>query len=281
MLRIYHTLWTAPMTKEKVRATQLCFATSFIFAKQMGATVVLHADSAGAAMLSTIPYDEVYVDLNELPHGIAPFWAFGKLYATAREPIGAMHIDGDVFLKNPKLSLLFDGNYDLLVQCEEGETWRSDETYQYSQRAVDAKNIMKGLRIDYPLAWNCGVTQFMNAELKEIYTKMYFETVNRVLHDNEYPSRVKDILRGEVNGSIIPDVIVEQQCLHEITSIRKDRVKCILNGDIQDDALKKGYTHLLSTAKYNRINEIEDLLGKLSPDILAKTKENKYWIYNN
>lgn len=281
MLRIYHTLWTAPMTREKVHSTMLCFACSYYFAKRMGAQVVLHADTPGAAMLSAIPYDEVYRDLNDLPRGIAPFWAFGKLYATAREPLGSIHIDGDVFLKNPKLAELFDGKYDLLVQSEEGEKWRTDNTYQYSQQAVGEHNLMKGLHIDYPLAWNAGVTQFMNQELKDTYTDMYFNTVARVLHDDGYSSRVQEIMSAEeVKGNVIPDIIVEQQCLHELTSIMNKKVKCILNGDIQEDAARIGYAHLLAAAKYNRVDEIEDLLKRIAPDMLAHTKENEYWKYN-
>lgn len=281
-MRIYHTLWTVPITKEKVHSIQLCFAASFLFAKQMGAQVVLHTDKAGAEMLNAIPYDEVYIDLNQLSSKVAYFWAFGKLYATAREPLGSIHIDGDVFLKNPKLSDLFNGDYDLLVQSEEGKEWRTDNTYQYSQEAVGESNLLKGLHIDYPLAYNAGVTQFINQDLKDLYTNMYFNTINNVLHDENYFKRVKDILsRPDINGKIIPDVVVEQQCLHEIASERGDKVKCILEGNIQEDAIKKGYTHLIASAKYEKLNEVENLLSVMNPDILAKIKENPYWIYNN
>ena len=72
-LRIFHTLWTKPLKEERTPVTLLCYAISFHYAKQMGAEVVLHTDSLGAEMLSFIPYDEVYIDLDDIPDNITRF----------------------------------------------------------------------------------------------------------------------------------------------------------------------------------------------------------------
>ena len=109
-LRIFHTLWTKPLKEERTPVTLLCYAISFHYAKQMGAEVVLHTDSLGAEMLSFLPYDEVYIDLDDIPDNITRFWAYGKLYATKQEPLGSVHIDGDVFLRDPQLADYFKTN---------------------------------------------------------------------------------------------------------------------------------------------------------------------------
>lgn len=282
MIRIYHTLWTAPMTKPKVHTVQLCFALSYLFAKQLGATVVLHTDSIGEKVLSHIPYDEVYVDLDSIPKGIAPFWAFGKLYATAREPVGSIHIDGDVFLKNPKLAEVFSNDYDLLVQSEEGPTWRNDQTYECSQQAIADYNLLDGYHIDYPLSWNCGVTQFLNKDLKDTYTDMYFNTVNKVLHDKSFLERIHRILYiDKLPGAVIPDLIIEQQCLHELTTKMNMKVKCILTGDIRKQAVEIGYTHTLSKYKYENTDAFISMLKYLNPDMLENILTSQYWAYGN
>ena len=270
------------MTREKVHVTQLSFASSFLFAKRLGAQVVLHTDRLGAMMLSDIPYDNVYVYLDDLPKGIAPFWAFGKLYATAREQLGSIHIDGDVFLKEQSLTSLFDGKYDLLVQNEEGEKWRIDNTYAYSQTAIGAENMTSGCHIGYPLSYNCGVTQFMNANLKKAYIDMYFATVDKVLHDPTYFQRADKILNDpRRKGFICPDIVVEQQCLHEIATRMQANVKVVLDGDINECAERIGYCHLLSSNKYKMQDELNGLLKQLDPELHTKVTSNVVWKSNS
>lgn len=281
MLRFYHSLWTAPLTKEKVHTTMLTFASSFLFAKKLGAMVVLHTDQLGREMLKDIPYDEVYQDLNGLNPQI-PFWAMGKLYATMREPLGAIHIDGDVFLKEKALAGLFTGDYDLLVQNAEGEEWRIDDTYKLTQQAIGQRNLLLGLHIDYPQAYNCGITQFLNADLKKAYLDMYFQTVAKTAGDAGFMERKQQIQSNpDRRGNIVPDIVVEQQCLHELATNMGAKVKEVLTGDIYDCAEAIGYTHILSINKYKKQKEFADLLKQLDERIYNNVTHNPVWIANS
>lgn len=280
MLRIYHSFWSAPMTKEKVHVTMLSFASSFIFAKQLGAQVVLHTDRLGREMLKDIPYDEVYQDLNLLNPQVK-FWAMGKLYATMREPLGAIHIDGDVFLKDKKLTELFTSDYDMLVQNAEGEQWRIDDTYRLTQQALGQEVMQDGLHIDYPQAYNCGITQFINAELKQRYLQMYFQTVERASKSIGFANRQKAILEDpNRKGYVVPDIVVEQQCLHEIATQMNAKVKEVLTGDIFECSERIGYCHLLSVNKYKMKNELSQLLKSLDNTLYQNITNNPVWIAN-
>ncbi len=275
-LRIFHTLWTKPLKEERTPVTLLCYAISFHYAKQMGAEVVLHTDTLGAKMLSFLPYDEVYIDLDDIPDNITRFWAYGKLYATKQEPLGSVHIDGDVFLKNPMLAEYFSADHDLLTQSEEGDDWRTDYTYELSQAAIGIDDLPNGVSLFYPKSYNCGVVQINNADLKKKYLDTYFKAVELSLADPTYEGRVKKIIdRFGDKGSIIPDIITEQQFLHEIAQDYKTQT--ILNGNIRMDALTKGYTHLCTAAKYEMQNEIEKMLGELDQALLNKVKHSKFY----
>lgn len=275
-LRIFHTLWTKPLKEERTPVTLLCYAISFHYAKQMGAEVVLHTDTLGAKMLSFLPYDEVFIDLDNIPDCITRFWAYGKLYATKQEPLGSVHIDGDVFLKNPMLAEYFSADHDLLTQSEEGDDWRTDYTYELSQAAIGIDDLPNGVSLFYPKSYNCGVVQINNADLKKKYLNTYFKAVELSLADPTYEGRVKKIIdRFGDKGSIIPDIITEQQFLHEIAQDYKTQT--ILNGNIRMDALTKGYTHLCTAAKYEMQNEIEKMLGELDQALLNKVKHSKFY----
>ncbi len=271
-MRIFHTLWTKPLRADRIPVTLLCYAISFYYAKQLGAEVVLHTDDLGANLLEFIPYDEIYVDLNEIPDKITRFWAYGKLYATAHEPLGSVHIDGDVFLKHATLKNYFTGNSDLVVQSEEGDDWRTDYTYEMTQTALGTEPIPQHLNLYHDKAYNCGVVQLNNQELKRRYLAAYFRTVEMSLADKSYPVREAMIKNtfGQY-GCIIPDIVAEQQFLHELAQLYT--VKTILVGDVCADGIKKGYTHLCTAAKYEMRPDLETMLGEIDPMMLCKVHE--------
>ena len=76
-------------------------------------------------------------------------------------------------------------------------------------------------------------------------------------------------------GSIIPDIITEQQFLHEIA--QEFTTNTILTGNIRTDAISKGYTHLCTAVKYEMQQEIERMLGELDQKLLNKIKDSKFY----
>lgn len=264
MERIYHTLWTAPLNENAKQATILSYTISFLFAKATGAYVVLHCDHEGMRMLQHIPYDEIHVDLNHLNVNIAPyFWAFGKLYATMLEPLGAIHIDGDVFLKDNKLIDFLIQDKDLIVQSEENDDWVDRKLYVWMQDVIGEENLPNKMNLRYGKTLNCGVIRFNNQDLKNQYLQTYFDTVQLLIENDGFKKRMQEAKSH--GGRIAPDIIVEQQFLHELANRLNMSIGYILEGNIQEDALKKNYAHLCTENKFKQVNELENFLKAISP----------------
>ena len=107
-MRFVHSYWSKPMKEKRwgyepeelQRGDLLTFALSVLYIKKLGHTIVLYTDDDGKKLLGELPYDEIYTTLNDIPEDIPPMmWAYGKFFAMKNEPLGAIHIDGDVFIK--------------------------------------------------------------------------------------------------------------------------------------------------------------------------------------
>ena len=104
----------------------------------------------------------------------------------------------------------------------------------------------------------------------------YFRTVEMSLADSSYEEREKMIkAKFGDRGSIIPDIVTEQQFLHELA--QNYNTKTILTGDVRVDGIRKGYTHLCTAAKYEMQQEIESLLAHLDPVLLKRLRKTKYY----
>lgn len=118
-----HSLWTAPMQsdKRKLEVTALVYALSVAYLKKLGCSVNLHTDSLGKKLLEGIGYDNIYLTVEEIPKNISPkIFAYPKSIALDKEPVGTIHIDGDVFIKTEEcLDRIFNHNCECVVQsCE-------------------------------------------------------------------------------------------------------------------------------------------------------------------
>jgi hypothetical protein len=106
---------------------------------------ILHTDSLGKELLGFLPYDEIHLTLNVLNdlNIHERVWAAGKIWAQEAEPIGSLHIDGDVFIKTEKLrDLIFNSKKDLVTQNIE---YSKDSDYfekQYS-KSIYVQNIVQ------------------------------------------------------------------------------------------------------------------------------------------
>jgi hypothetical protein len=98
----------------------VCFALSSIYAKRSGFSINLHTDKRGYEYLKMCPYDNIFVDLDNVDLPSSRLYAAVKFKVMEKYPLGAIHIDGDVLLKNSNLleHLLFD-DYDVIVQSVE------------------------------------------------------------------------------------------------------------------------------------------------------------------
>ena len=184
---IIHSCWTKPMLKGKERwniqnqlVTNLwLYGYSIHCLKKIGLNADLYTDSRGLEIFDCLPYDNIYVCLDELDEYSERFWSAGKILSLEKAPLGAIHIDGDVFLQKPEiLPILNMQGYDCLVQMQERLSIYM-ETYNHLLPMI--KNAVgysiKGLDYSLNTALNSGVFAFNNQQLKDDYIKGYWQMV--------------------------------------------------------------------------------------------------------
>ena len=278
-MRIFQTLWTKPALDNRwdignqLKNNLWIYALSATYAKQLGITLVMHTDSLGAELLKDFPYDEIYTTLDNIPNDLPSMvWAYGKFKALEQEPLGSIHIDGDVFLKNPEIkNLLNFSNYDLIVQNKEPITafnYVQMETFMKECNWFDT-NIFS---LDYAL--NCGLIGINNLKLKQTYLNYYFNAINNALSISRLRERIEN------DKCYCIDLPIEQHSLAKLSN--GYNVKCLLkngNEEMHGDATKQkayeiGYHHLIGREKYRFIDKIKFtvfILNKQLHDNLEKT----------
>lgn len=276
-MRLFHSLWTKPAKDKRWdQSSQLesniwLYTLSVLYAKSSGATIVLHTDTLGKKLLSHLPYDEIYTTLDNIPESIpSMMWAYGKFMALQREPLGSIHIDGDVFIKSPKtLAALDMTNYDMV--CQNLETARGNGYGEPRDLLIASNIITKDFEYDQ-FAYNCGCIGFNSPALKEEYLNFYLQktqlvaqnpSARRVLHKDKY---------------FIFDLVLEQQSLYILSKKGNYSVKTLLSpntewGQVIQDAIALHYQHLIGKDKYSFIEQCKFIILATNPDIYYKTKE--------
>lgn len=269
-MRIFHSLWTKPaLDKRWDQANQLesniwLYTLSVLYAKSIGLEIVLHTDSLGKSLLSHLPYDAIYTTLNNIPDSIPTMvWAYGKFEALKNEPIGSIHIDGDVFLKKPEIikELNFDSS-DVIIQNSEG----MGEHYKDPEKQLIKHGIISDNFLNTDFAYNCGIVGFNNAKLKNQYLNFYLDSINKV-------SNVRSIKNMMLNDRYFcVDLPLEQHSLAVLC--QKYKVKELLSGgDIHQKGLSIGYQHLIGKDKYSHIDRVKAYVLALDSALYYKTKK--------
>ena len=283
-----HSLWTAPMANDrnKLEASAFIFALSLSYLKKLGCTINLHTDSLGANLLSGIGYDNVYLTANELPKDVSPkIFAYIKSMALQREPVGTVHIDGDVLIKTEEcLDIIFNHNCDCVLQsCETSLPWINESrSFMIPFLSEHFLSNSKKLHI-YDYDYNVGVIGFFNSDLKDLYIQNY---QNLALSLSKY--KYLYLLDYKDHKFDVPDWVLEQQLIVNLTETLK--VRFVLPVDSLDftkyrDLISKeiGYAHLLGGCKYRPdvVEKIKNKLKELDSDCFFKVSENIKQIYKN
>ena len=251
----------------------VCFTLSYIYAKSIGIDITLYTDTKGYDILNHIPFKEVKIELDNVDRFDEDLYAYPKIYVLEKEPLGILHIDGDVFLKKESIKQLLDfKDYDCIVQCYEDKTKFG---FGYDESIAEFKYV------DLPLwaskqcecMYNTGILGFNNQELKDEFIQAYKDTAKKY-HNNKIKVR-----------NSCPDIIIEQKFLLDLTNYKNLKVKTLLDYDkFNEQAKEIGYTHVLGSAKIHRFQEIINKIYELDKDIYNKLKSkwiNKYkfmWI---
>lgn len=241
------------------------FALSVAYIRRAGYPIVLHTDTLGAALLGHLPYDDVKLTLDDMPDDLHPrFWAAGKMWALEAEGTGAVHIDGDVFIKRRELADdMAHSGWDFIAQHYESSEWYEKENVLFD-RAPEAC-AAHGLYPHRNGAYNTGVLGFRDAALMRDFIGGYKDLA-------AYFSRSHGTVLDS-DDFLTPDVILEQRRAYQLCAGHHSRVKLVLPGDANHgaQAVAAGYQHVVTSRKFEQLDCCRKALEKISPDISHKT----------
>lgn len=273
-MRFIHSFSTRPLSVDlygydalrRMAGNIWYFALSVAYLRRLGVKAVLHTDTLGAALLGHLPYDEVRLTLDDMPASIHPrFWAAGKVWALMAEPVGAIHIDGDVFIKSDKVLRHIDSQrWDFLAQHFESSEWYEKENVVFD---MDLPFIERqGIRPHDNGAYNTGVIAFGSEELRDSYCRAY----------RLCAAHFSAVARGVLDGDnmLTPDVIIEQRHAFQICKRCNARVSLILPSasSLKEQANAIGYQHVLTGRKFDDLDRCKATLERIDKDIYHKTE---------
>jgi hypothetical protein len=286
-MKLIHSAWTKPMIENnfdyenKLVINLWLYAYSLHHAKELAEKITLHTDSYGETLFGQLGYDEVKVTLDILQDECSIFWAKGKIIALENEPLGSIHIDGDVFIKDQKMINVLDiQEYDAVVQCEERTgifMQHYYETLKHYQIALNTPPI--GFDFNLKKSLNMGVIGFNNQELKEKYIEGYYSILNQCKESSYYMGKL--FIDG--NPAFEPNIVIEQFWMAGLCE--NYNIKNILpipegvTGEIEtveiinEIANEIGYCHMWGASKYTRIEEVKLKLKEKNINLYNKVEQ--------
>lgn len=268
-----HSFWSKPAIKSRrgieflksIEINTFSFAVSAAWVKRCGGKIDLYADGFGKDILDFIPYDNIY-DLKIPCHIPVCSWACGKFFALEQMSLGDIHIDGDVYLKSPKLlEKILDSNYDFVVQSVEDDR---EVLYKYydKTRAIIERNGIASNTCSWKKSpsYNCGTVGFFNQELKQKYLVEYFTVLNNIIHNSRCVYELNN------DRMAIPDLLLEQQFLYELGKDYKVNNLLGNSDEVYDNAIKLNYQHVLGGYKEQQLEDIKNELRYVDRDLYVK-----------
>jgi hypothetical protein len=283
-MNFYHVLWTVPMKKirwyysyeENVKMTIYYYGLSVAYLKNLNQKIDLYTDSEGKKILEHLPYDNIYVVLDDMDENIPGCnWAAGKIESFKYSKLGDIYIDGDVFIKRQECldKLLENTNYDgyfaglenphqLPFTCEEDDPNYELLKNKYNMIYWDYNKIIEDF--DFPLeipvygmnACNGGLVVFNNQEYKDKYLYAYDYMMKQI--------KESDVVKEEYNKNfnLCLDLITEQRFFYEIG--KEYKLGFLLDYWKRDDDISYrlnkqansiGFQHVLSSVKYDLLDK--------------------------
>lgn len=263
-VQLVHSFYTRYLDEKSFFIHCLCFVLSCIYAKKSGFLINLHTDKRGYEYLNMCPYDNIFVDLDDIDLPAPKLFAAVKFKVMEKYPLGVIHIDGDVFLKKQELQDLIKFNeYDVIVQSIEapplyGGGWKESASTLYRCEYPDWANR------ECNIMFNCGVVGINNPELKKLYFDTYWDMYGQYCKN------------GIIKPSV-PDLVIEQQFLYDICKNKKYKFKCLIDGNHPSKSANKiGYQHLLGNSKNKEYLQIIKKIKELDVNIYQKLKMKFY-----
>ena len=282
-MRFVHSLWSSPSLNyrwnfdaETATLGNIWYYTlSAAYIQRLKEDIVLYTDTFGKECLDHIPYKNIYSILDDnLPVDTCPImWACSKFYALENEPLGSIHIDGDVFIKSSKcLDIINSESCDMFCQGEEDISFitckKTTELYEDNSNWISHLTFPEGANRHGKNAYNTGILAFYNEGLKKKFIDAYFFMFDQVL-------KVEFLLKKwEENRDICPDLVIEQRFIHDLS--QGFNVRTLIDYyrlRIHEDACAIGFQHVLSKSKYNMIDKCKKALQKVDNNLYLLTEQ--------
>lgn len=280
-----HVHWTGPIKMKRwgfdVELQQEMIAyhysLSVAYIKRLGETIDLYTDTEGKNLLGHLPYDNIYVVLDDMNSNIQYYnWAAGKIEGIKHMKLGDVYIDGDVFIKSQKcLDKIANGaKYDGFffgneTPAQEGYT----ELNIYIEHNLPLYNyeFPMGIPVLGRNACNGGLIMFNNQEYKNKFIEAYTCMLNQII-DN--PPNVDN----DKEYKICFDLVMEQRFLWEIgQNYNIDFLIDYWNRDpdniykLNKQANELGVQHVIGDQKFRLLYKCIDTLKKINPIIYVLT----------
>lgn len=272
--RFIHTLWTKPFVQkgqtDKLEMQKYLYGLSLAYLRQLDCEVCLYTDELGYSLLGGLPYTEIHACLDQIiPQDISPvYFACCKAYALLQEPLGVIHIDGDVFIKSQAiLDRCFNHTCDVLVQNVEPFVFSNNRTaFGLLDGILCKTRLADGIMYPELHDFNVGTLGFFNEEAKQKYIDNYLTLM--LAANAEIPEKTY-----QINSSYFatPDLVMEHGQLYWLCKKNDYRVQVLLCNATPEicytNATELGYCHLICHTKYERINDVKRKLIETFPDV--------------
>lgn len=174
-----------PNITKRLEREPWIFALSLHYVKKHGHTLVMHTDELGERLFGFLPYDEVHRSLDDLSVAADLFYSAGKVRALKIEPVGTTHVDGDAFLKSPKIyEVIAEPGYDAIAQSLD---WVMPNTFDFMEMLEPYLRRRVPWLYGKIYSYNSGVYGFRSDGLRDGFIGAYEETT-------EYLSRSPGLL---------------------------------------------------------------------------------------
>ena len=261
-------MFNLPIDNEFIRKVQRVHALSFLYLERQDVEVHIFVDPIANKILKDIPYHRRTVVSKNYKDR---FWAMIKFDALKECP-GAIHIDGDVFVKDKKI---LKKPFNVMVQHKE-RGWVFEEVYNEQINISEAALFAGFPRLDY--TYNCGVLGFSDKEFFGEYV-VRMEDLIKKFEANEEVNYLYELHIKEAQPMLIieqyfltllldqkgikPTSIISEHSYPEYERIFKTSrgQGVVVDGD--------KYTHLMGSYKYDIVvqQQIKDKIEAWDPTL--------------
>lgn len=243
---IVQSLWTKPFEGREGQLRKILHiaALSLAYAHRSGYKVAMHTDSRGYKLLLRYGYDRLRKTLDSIPESVPTMmFAAGKYYAMEAEGfVGKVHVDVDVFLKQPVLDVFYE-NKGIDLICQQDEVYDSRE-YDKKVKHMHVLGYPTCCRPGWQGSVNVGVMGFNDP----ILARRYFDNYKEGL-DMYTAGMMEDYMAEQGLPYLFLDFILEQQTLSYMSQ-GCDVHALLPPRDASWVADKIGYQHLQGAGKY-------------------------------